>query len=115
MAQKAIDLARPGDIILIDAGGFAEQAEVGEITASHAIARNVDGFVIGRIHDIDFIAAGQLAVYAAGSIQGKVQRDQRADIHWRYGGSTLVTSWWAMPHGVIAVALCTWRTVGDRI
>ena len=67
MVQQALDLARPGDVIVVDGGGFTFQALVGEIMGTHARRRGVAGFVIdGAVRDIDFIAAGALPVYAAG-------------------------------------------------
>ena len=36
MVHKAIDLAEPGDVLVIDAGGALEQAIIGEIMASWA-------------------------------------------------------------------------------
>jgi len=67
MVQQALDLARPGDVIVVDGGGFIFQALVGEIMGTHARRRGIAGFVIdGAVRDIDFIAAGALPVYAAG-------------------------------------------------
>jgi len=67
MVQKALDLARPGDVIVVDGGGYVGQALVGEIMASHARSRGIAGFVIdGAVRDLDFLAACELPVYAAG-------------------------------------------------
>ena len=33
MVHKAIDIARPGDVIVVDAGGVMTQAIIGEIMA----------------------------------------------------------------------------------
>src|SRR5262245_20989002 len=67
MVHQAIDLAEPGDVIVVDAGGYLEQAIIGEIMASWAAKRGVGGFVIdGAIRDVAAIAASALPVYAAG-------------------------------------------------
>ncbi|HTO51306.1 MAG TPA: RraA family protein, partial [Burkholderiales bacterium] len=41
MVHKAIDLAAPGDVIVVDAGGHLEQAIIGEIMSSWAAKRGV--------------------------------------------------------------------------
>lgn len=67
MIQKALDLARAGDVVVVDAGGYTEQAVVGEIMASYAITRQVAGFVVdGAIRDIDFISGIVMPIYARG-------------------------------------------------
>lgn len=67
MVHKAIDIAEPGDVIVVDAGGFLDQAIIGEIMASWAAKRGVAGFVIhGAIRDAAALAAGSFPVYAAG-------------------------------------------------
>ena len=54
MFQKALDLAEPGDIIVVDAGGDLTNALMGELMLAHGITRGVAGFVInGAIRDVD--------------------------------------------------------------
>lgn len=65
IVQKAVDLARPGEIIVVDVGGFADQAVVGEIMSRWAAIRKVGGFVVdGAIRDLDYIAQADMPVYA---------------------------------------------------
>ncbi|SDJ17125.1 RraA family protein [Variovorax sp. OV700] len=65
MVQKAIDLARPGDVIVVDGGGFAEQALVGEIMVTLASKRRIAGFVIdGAVRDLQFLREQSLPVYS---------------------------------------------------
>ena len=53
MIHKALDLAGPGDVLVVDGGGDANNALVGELMASHARKRGIVGFVIdGAIRDI---------------------------------------------------------------
>ena len=48
----AIDNAKPGDVIVVDGGGFEERALCGEIMATYAAKRGLAGFVInGAIRD----------------------------------------------------------------
>src|SRR5690606_3299130 len=41
--HKAIDLAQPGDIIVVDAGGALDNAIVGEMMLTHAETRGLGG------------------------------------------------------------------------
>ena len=67
MVHKAIDIAQPGDIIVVDAGGVLEQAIIGDLMTNHAIQRGVGGMVIyGAIRDLAFVAGQSMPVYAAG-------------------------------------------------
>lgn len=67
MIQKALDLARTGDVVVVDVGGYTGQAVVGEIMTSYAITRKVAGFVVdGAIRDIDFISNITMPIYARG-------------------------------------------------
>jgi RraA family protein len=65
MVQKALDLAEPGDVIVVDAGGLVEVAMIGDIMTRYAARRGIAGFVIdGAIRDAAEIAARDLPVYA---------------------------------------------------
>lgn len=67
MVHKAIDIARPGDVIMVDAGGITTQAIIGEIMSNHAASRGAAGMVIdGSIRDVDAIGASSFPVYACG-------------------------------------------------
>jgi regulator of RNase E activity RraA len=67
MVQKALDLARPGDVVVVDACGVMETAMVGEVMTRYAASRGVAGFVIdGAIRDADFVSGQALPVYARG-------------------------------------------------
>jgi RraA family protein len=68
MVQKALDLAQPGQVIVVDARGFLEAAMVGEIMTRYARSRGIAGFVIdGAIRDLDYITTQDLPVYARGA------------------------------------------------
>lgn len=65
--HKALDLAEPGDVIVVDAGGDLTNAIIGELMAGYAATRGIAGLVIhGAIRDINVIGQGALPVYAAG-------------------------------------------------
>jgi len=67
MVHKAISLARPGDVIVVDAGGVTAQAIIGEIMSLRAEKRGVAGMVIdGAIRDAGALAASNFPVYARG-------------------------------------------------
>lgn len=64
---KAIDIAEPGDILVIEAGGAMDRAVMGEIVCHHAEAMGIAGLVIdGCIRDGAEIAAGTMPVFAKG-------------------------------------------------
>lgn len=66
--HKAMDLAEPGDVIIIDAGGYDNRAIFGEIMATYCKTRGINGIVIdGAIRDYDAISRMEdFAVYAKG-------------------------------------------------
>lgn len=67
MVHKAIDIAEPGDVIVVDAGGDLTNAIIGEIMLSLAARRGLAGFVIdGAVRDTDHIGVSPLPVYARG-------------------------------------------------
>ncbi len=67
MIHKAVDLARPGDVIVVDGGGDLTNALIGELIIRQAQRNGVVGFVVdGAARDMDFIAPGDFPVYAAG-------------------------------------------------
>lgn len=67
MLHKAIDMAVPGDVIVVDAGGDCTNALMGELMLAYAIKRGVAGFVLnGAVRDLDEIRRMNLPMYAAG-------------------------------------------------
>lgn len=61
----AIDNARPGDVIVVDGGGFEERALCGEIMATYAAKRGIAGFVInGAIRDKVELSGMNFPVFA---------------------------------------------------
>lgn len=67
MFHKALDLALPGDIIVVDGEGDMEHALAGELMIRHAMRRKLGGFVInGCMRDLDAIESLPFPVYAKG-------------------------------------------------
>lgn len=70
MFHKALDLAQPGDILVIAAGGSMSRALCGEIMSNYAKKRGIVGFIIdGCIRDIDELSQfTDFPVYARGVV-----------------------------------------------
>lgn len=66
LVHKALDTARAGDVIVVDAGGFADHAIIGELMAARAQQRGIAGLVIwGAIRDSAELGAGDYPVFAS--------------------------------------------------
>lgn len=67
MFHYAMDLAKEGDIIVIDAGGNTSRAIFGEIMVHYLLTKKIGGIVVdGALRDKEEIAAMGLPVYARG-------------------------------------------------
>jgi RraA family protein len=67
MVHKTLDLARPGDVIVIDAGGSHMNGIIGDLIATKAKHRGIQGFVIdGLIRDLPGVKETGLPVFARG-------------------------------------------------
>jgi len=65
--QKAIEMAAPGDVLVINAGGTVTQAPVGEIIVRNCIRKGVVGLVIdGAVRDSDMLPTLSIPVFAKG-------------------------------------------------
>ena len=65
--HKAIDMASPGDVVVVDAGGVLTNALVGEMMLTHAETRGIAGVVIwGAIRDSGHVRSHTFPVFAAG-------------------------------------------------
>jgi RraA family protein len=82
MVHKAVDMAQPGDVIVVDAGGDLTNAIVGEILIALARSRGVAGYVIdGAARDVDAIAASDFPVYARGITHRGPYKDGPGEIN----------------------------------
>ena len=67
MLHKALTMARPGDVIVVDAGGALDNAIMGELMLARAVQAGVAGVVIwGAIRDAAGIRAQTTPVFACG-------------------------------------------------
>src|SRR5436190_14264446 len=54
MIHKALDIAEPGDVIVVDGGGELTNSLIGEMMVAHAQKRGIAGMVLnGSIRDLD--------------------------------------------------------------
>lgn len=68
MFHKSMDLAKEGDVIIIDSMGTKNRAILGEIMATYCKKRGIAGIVVdGPIRDVEDIGKMNMPVYAAGS------------------------------------------------
>ena len=82
MVHKAIDIAEPGDVIVVDGGGDLTNSLIGEMMATQAERRGVAGIVIyGSIRDYDTLHAGSFPVYAAGVTHRGPYKDGPGEIN----------------------------------
>jgi RraA family protein len=67
--HKALDLAQPGDVLVVDGGGDTSRALVGEIMTSIAQSRGAAGMVIdGAIRDARAISKSDFPCFARAAI-----------------------------------------------
>jgi regulator of RNase E activity RraA len=68
MVHKSLDIAEPGDVIVIDTGGSSMGAVLGDLVSTKARHRGVAGFVVdGLIRDLSGIRGlGDFPVFARG-------------------------------------------------
>jgi regulator of RNase E activity RraA len=81
MLHKAIDMAAPGEVIVVDAGGDLTNSLMGELMLAHAARRGVAGFVLGgAIRDSQALFERNLPVFAAGVTHRGPYRDRPGEI-----------------------------------
>lgn len=67
MVHKALDIARPGDIVVVDAGASSMNGLIGDLISTKAMHRGIAGFVIdGLIRDIAGVREVGMPIYARG-------------------------------------------------
>jgi RraA family protein len=82
MIHKALQLARPGDVIVVDGGGDLTNALVGEIMVGDAIKQGLGGFVMnGAIRDAAVLRDGSFPVFAAGVTHRGPYKDGPGEIN----------------------------------
>ena len=67
MVHKALDIAQPGDIVVVDAGGSSMNGIIGDLISNKAKHRGIAAFVVdGVIRDVPGIRECGLPVFARG-------------------------------------------------
>ena len=67
MVHKALDVAHPGDIVVVDAGGCCQNAVLGDLISTKAKHREIAGFIVdGLIRDLPSILPLDFPVFARG-------------------------------------------------
>lgn len=65
--NKALGMAKPGDVIVVDDSGDTDHSICGDIMYRTARARGIAGFVIdGCVRDVDFLQENDFPVFAIG-------------------------------------------------
>jgi RraA family protein len=82
MVHKALDIAGPGDVIVVDGGGDLNNALVGELMTLYARTRGILGFVIdGAIRDVATFASSDFPCYARGHVHRGPYKDGPGEIN----------------------------------
>ena len=82
LLHKALDLAQPGDILVVDAQGDMSNAIIGELMVMWAKKRGLGGFIIdGAIRDIGALKKMDIPVYAAGITPAGPYKDGPGEIN----------------------------------
>ncbi len=69
MVHKALDIARPGDVVVVDAGESRMNAALGDLISTKAKHRGIAGFVVdGHVRDLPDILALDFPIFARGTL-----------------------------------------------
>lgn len=83
MIHAALNLAQPGDVIVVDGKGDLSCALTGALMAAHAQKAGIAGFVIdGAVRDTEECAAGKFPVFAAGANPNGPLKGAAGRINW---------------------------------
>ncbi|SOC46319.1 regulator of RNase E activity RraA [Rhizobium subbaraonis] len=81
LLHKAIEMAQPGDVIVVDGGGETSAAVMGEMMMLQAIQRGIAGFVInGVIRDADALMEINRPIFALGATHRGPHKDGPGEI-----------------------------------
>lgn len=68
MVHKALDVARPGDVVVVDARGSSMNAVLGDLVSTKAKHRGIAGFLVdGFVRDLPAISQLDFPVFARGT------------------------------------------------
>ncbi|ALM52644.1 RraA family protein [Halomonas huangheensis] len=119
MLHKALLMAQPGDVIVVDAGGALDNAIMGELMLARAVQAQVAGVVInGAIRDTAAIAEQDVPVFAAGVNHRGPYKDGPGEIGYAISLGGMVVEPGDLivgdDDGVISIPAATAREVLDR-
>ena len=94
VVHRALDLARPGDVLVVDGGGSLERALLGELMGRYAVTRGLAALVVdGAVRDADGLATGPIPVFALGVNHLGPYKDGPGEVHGPVqAGGTVVRS-----------------------
>ncbi|QKD19621.1 RraA family protein [Mesorhizobium sp. NZP2077] len=82
MIHKALELVRPGDVVVVDGDGQINRALVGEIMTTIAETRGAAGFVInGAVRDAGALAKSEFPCFACAAIHRGPYKNGPGDIN----------------------------------
>ncbi|MEH6577008.1 MAG: RraA family protein [Amphritea sp.] len=82
MILKALQMARPKDVLVVDGGGDTSRAVIGGLMRAMAIKANVSGVVVnGALRDRDEWVEGGLPVYALACVHRGPSSDGSGEIN----------------------------------
>lgn len=82
LVWKALELAEPGDLLVLATGGYIGHTVWGDLTSRVALARQVGGVVTdGAVRDVEGIVATGLPVFAAAVTPNSPQKDGPGEIN----------------------------------
>jgi RraA family protein len=83
MIHAALQLAKPGDVIVVDGKGDLSCALTGALMAAHAQKAGIAGFVIdGAVRDTEDCARGSFPIFAAGANPNGPLKNSGGRINW---------------------------------
>nr|WP_306265151.1 hypothetical protein [Pararhizobium sp. IMCC3301] len=117
MVHKALDIARPGDVIVVDTSGLPRNACVGDMIGNKAKHIGVAGFVIdGLVRDISGLREIGLPVYATGiTAFGPLHRGPGELCHAISCGGIVVTAGDAICADASGIVVVNKNFVGETI
>jgi len=81
MIHKAIALARPDDILVVNMQGAISSAPFGELLATSAVKSGIRAVIIdGSVRDVEALEALQLPVYSRGVCPGGCNKDGGGEV-----------------------------------